>query len=104
MRRTRAGRRRCAVTPVLLVDPAKNPFYEHAARELFLARRGGRVVGRIAAIDDRLHREVHGDNTGFFGFFECVDDAPVARALLAAAGDWLKARGLNVQRGPVNPS
>jgi GNAT superfamily N-acetyltransferase len=87
-----------------LVDPAKNPFYEHAARELFLARRDGRVVGRIAAIDDRLHREVHGDSTGFFGFFECVDDVEVARALLAAAGGWLKARGLSVQRGPVNPS
>jgi GNAT superfamily N-acetyltransferase len=88
----------------ILVDPAKNPFYEHAARELFLARRDGHVVGRIAAIDDRLHREVHGESAGFFGFFECVDDEAVARALLAAAGDWLKARGLAVVRGPVNPS
>ncbi len=88
----------------LLVDPAQSPFYEHATRELFLARRGGRVVGRIAAIDDRLHREVHGDNTGFFGFFECVDDAEVARALLAAAAGWLRARDLALMRGPVNPS
>src|SRR5512138_2099827 len=85
----------------LLVDATKSPFYEHATRELFVARRGGRAVGRIAAIDDRLHREVHGDSTGFFGFFECVDDAAVAQALLAVATDWLKARGLDVARGPV---
>jgi GNAT superfamily N-acetyltransferase len=100
---------RCWAPPLrrdaqILVDAVKNPFYEHAVRELFLARRDGVVVGRIAAIDDRLHREVHGESTGFFGFFECVDDVAVARALLAAAGDWLKARGLGAVRGPVNPS
>ncbi len=88
----------------LLVDATRNPFYEHATRELFLARRDGRVVGRIAAIDDRLHREVHGESAGFFGFFECVDEEETAQALLAAAGDWLKARGLALVRGPVNPS
>ncbi len=88
----------------LLVDASRNPFYEHAERELILARRDGRVVGRIAAIDDRLHREVHGDRVGFFGFFDCIDDHAVARALLAAAARWLKGRGLDAQRGPVNPS
>ncbi len=49
------------------LDPAKNPFYEHAERTLFLARRAGRVVGRVAAIDDRLHREVHQEPGGFCG-------------------------------------
>ncbi len=87
-----------------LVDPGRNPFYEHAVRELFLARRGGRVVGRVAAIDDRLHREVHGEGIGFFGFFECVDEVEVSHALLAAAADWSRARGLTALRGPVNPS
>jgi GNAT superfamily N-acetyltransferase len=89
---------------VALVDPARNPFYRHAERELFLARRGGRVVGRVAAIHDRLHLETHGDGAGFFGFFECEDDRAAAQALLAAAAGWLRARGLRAQRGPVSPS
>jgi GNAT superfamily N-acetyltransferase len=87
-----------------LVDRAKNPFFEHAERALFLARRAGRPLGRVAAIDDRLHRELHADGAGFFGFFDSIDDQDVARALLDAAGAWLRARGLVVQRGPVNPS
>jgi GNAT superfamily N-acetyltransferase len=87
-----------------LLDPARNPFYAHADRELFLGRRGGRVVGRIAAIHDRLHQETHADRTGFFGFFESVDDAAVSGALLDAAAGWLRARGLAVVRGPVSPS
>src|SRR5512140_3796274 len=87
-----------------LIDPAINPFYLHAERELFLARRNGRVVGRVAAIHDRLHLDKHRDGAGFFGFFECEDDAPAAAGLLAAAAGWLRARGLSVQRGPVSPS
>jgi hypothetical protein len=87
-----------------LLDPARNPFFDHAERELFLARLGGRVVGRIAAISDRLHDETHGDRVGFFGFFESVDDPAVARALFDAANDWLRARQRDTLRGPVSPS
>ena len=87
-----------------LLDPAKNPFWEHASRELFLARAGGRVVGRVAAIDDRLHLETHGDGAGFFGFFESVDDRATATALLDAAAAWLRARERRTMRGPVSPS
>jgi GNAT superfamily N-acetyltransferase len=87
-----------------LVDTARNPFYRHAERQLWLARRDGRLAGRVAAIDDRLHRDTHGDGAGFFGFFECEDDLEVARALLDSAGAWLRRRGLSVQRGPLSPS
>jgi GNAT superfamily N-acetyltransferase len=87
-----------------VLDPASNPFYDHAERELFLARSGSRVVGRIAAIHDRLHEETHADGVGFFGFFECVDDPAVASALFDVAAGWLRARGRGILRGPVNPS
>ncbi len=59
---------------MLLLSRDKNPFFEHAEAEYFLAERDGEVVGRIAAISNRLHNETHGDNVGFFGFFESVDD------------------------------
>ena len=67
----------------LLLSREKNPFFEHAEAEYFLAERDGEVVGRIAAISNRLHNETHGDRVGFFGFFESIDDQAVADALLA---------------------
>lgn len=88
----------------LAIDTARHPFWQHAERQALLARRDGRVVGRIAAIVDRLHNEHYGDRTGFFGFFECEDDREAARALIEAAGEWLRQRGLDTIRGPVNPS
>ncbi len=87
-----------------LIDSRRNPFFEHGAVELFLARRAGRVVGRIAAIENRAHAEAHGDGAGFFGLFELEDDVEVARALLAAAASWLGERGLRLLRGPVSLS
>src|SRR5262245_57464696 len=63
-----------------LLDPARNPFFAHATRELYLARRSGRVAGRIAAIRDSAHAAVHGDGAGFFGFFDSEDDPGVAQA------------------------
>jgi GNAT superfamily N-acetyltransferase len=87
-----------------LVDRKKNPFWENADRELFIAWRDGRPVGRVAAIENRAHNRFHEDRTGFFGFFECHDDAEAAAALFDAAQSWLEARDLGVMRGPVSPS
>lgn len=70
--------------------------------ELFLARRGSEIVGRIAAIDNELHRKVHGELVGFFGLFECIQDQSVADALFDAARAWLLERGLETMRGPAS--
>lgn len=85
-----------------MLDRKKNPFFEHAEAEYFLARRDGQVVGRIAAIHNRLHNEIHADKVGFFGFFECADDPEAAQALFTAAADWLRPRGLDTLRGPAS--
>ena len=86
------------------IDERGNPFYRQASRQLFLAWRDGRVVGRIAAIENRAHNAFHEDRVGFFGFFEAFDDAEAAQALFDAAAAWLKARGLDTMRGPMSPS
>jgi hypothetical protein len=87
-----------------LLDTKTNPFYRTADRALFVARRHGKPVGRIAAIENRAHNVFHDDRVGFFGFFESIDDDGVVRALVGRAGEWLAARGLTSIRGPVNPS
>jgi GNAT superfamily N-acetyltransferase len=83
------------------MDRAKNPFFLHGEAEHFLARRGSRVVGRIAAIRDPIHERTHGEPTGFFGFFDVEPDAEAARALVEAARSWTRERGLTPMRGPV---
>jgi len=87
-----------------LIDEKKNPFYENGDIALFLAEQNGTVCGRIAAIEDRRYNEHHGDDTGFFGFFECIDDQSVADLLIKVASDWLKERGHSEVLGPSNPS
>jgi hypothetical protein len=89
-----------------LLSRDKNPFFQHAEAEYFLAERDGGVVGRIAAIQNFAHGAFHDDekHVGFFGFFESVNDHAVAGALFDAAGRWLRSRGLTVMRGPASPS
>src|SRR5579859_3527852 len=87
-----------------LLDTRKHPFYANAEAEFFLARQDGQAVGRIAGIIDRNHNQFHDEKAGFFGFFECVDDAAVAEALLKRAREWVFKRGAAFLRGPVNPS
>ena len=86
------------------LDRDKHPFYAEADRELFLAVRQGAVVGRIAAIENRASNAFNDDQTGFWGFFECVNDQGVADALFSAASGWLGTRGLTSMLGPMNPS
>jgi len=85
-----------------LLSPKKHPFHRHADVQYFLARLNGQVVGRIAAIINHQHLRFHKDSVGFFGFFESIDDQEVARALLAAAEQWVGQRGVRSIRGPMS--
>ncbi|MBI5464707.1 MAG: GNAT family N-acetyltransferase [Ignavibacteriales bacterium] len=87
-----------------LMDRKKNPFYTHADSEFFIAEQDGVMVGRIAAIVNHNHNKEHQDKVGFFGFFECINDQAVAKALFDTARAFLKQRGMTSMRGPANPS
>jgi hypothetical protein len=78
----------------------KHPFFEHGEAILFTAYRDGRCVGRCSAQLDRLHLERYGDKTGFFGFADTIDDAEAARALIDAAREWLRSKGMKRMLGP----
>jgi GNAT superfamily N-acetyltransferase len=84
------------------LDPKKNPYFQHAEVQLFLARRGAETVGRISAQLCRLRTERYRDGVGQFGFLEAEDDPQVFGALLRAASDWLKARGATRIQGPFS--
>ena len=84
-----------------LITPGKNPWFEHAEAQLFLAMRGGKAVGRISAQVDRLVQEHMGAGIGQWGMFE-AEDEEVAKALLAAAEAWLKAKGMTRSMGPFS--
>jgi len=80
----------------------KNPYFEHAEAEYFIAERDGEPVGRITAQIDERWDEFQGGSDGMFGFFETVDDREVARGLLGAAEDWLRERGRQRLLGPMD--
>jgi GNAT superfamily N-acetyltransferase len=86
------------------VDPSRNPYFSHARAAFFLAYRQGRVVGRIAAVNDSRHNQFHDVSHGFFGLFECQNDPSVASALFQSAAQWHKAEGLSLMLGPLNLS
>lgn len=88
----------------MILDTKKNPFYQHAEIQLFLAYNNNEIVGRIAAILNHNHNSFHNENVGFFGFFESINDQTVATALIEKVKEWLAEKGADTIRGPMNPS
>jgi GNAT superfamily N-acetyltransferase len=86
------------------LDKSKNPFFEHAEADYFIARRDGRVAGTIAAILNHRHNEFHDENVTHFGLFEVLDDSEAAALLLNTACRWAEERGADKILGPLNLS
>ena len=84
------------------LDRGKNPFFEHAEAEYFLAFRDGDPVGRITAHYDRNFNRFQHNEWGMFGWFEARDDPLVAGALLDAAEEWLRGRKRDRMVGPLS--
>jgi len=86
-----------------LITPGKNPWFEHARAQLWLAERDGKVVGRISAQVDDLVQEHMGQGTGQWGFFDALD-AEAATALIKTAEEWLRQQGMTRALGPISLS
>jgi hypothetical protein len=86
-----------------LITPGKNPWFEHARAQLWLAERGGKVVGRISAQIDELVLEHMGAGTGQWGFLDALDEE-AALSLIATAEEWLRAQGMTRALGPISLS
>jgi GNAT superfamily N-acetyltransferase len=95
------------VPPLLMerrqfLNRSKNPYFDHAEAEYFIAERDGEVVGRITAQVDERWTQFQGGNDGMFGFFECEEDPEAARALVETATEWLRTRGRERMLGPMD--
>jgi len=86
------------------LNEKKNPFYQHSRIKLWLAKKDGKIVGRIAAIINDNHNKFYNDKIGFFGFFECINDKNIAKLLFDTAADFVRKNGMDTLRGPVSPS
>ena len=87
-----------------LFDKSANPFWTHSERDLFLVYRNKHLVGRVAAIVDQNFIEFWKEKTGYFGFFECEQDAEAAKALFDAVRKFHGENGMEKFIGPMNPS
>ena len=91
-----------------LITPGKNPFFEHAIAQLFLAERGGKVVGRISASIDHMWTPMPADkgggaDSGNWGYLD-AEDKSVADLLIVAAEDWLRSKSVKRSIGPISMS
>jgi hypothetical protein len=81
-------------------NPGKHPFFQIGELQLFLAKKDGRVVGRIAVLDNRHYNDYLGESTAFFGFYDVIDNSEVSAALFNSTFEWSHRRGLDKIIGP----
>jgi len=81
-----------------LIDPLQNPWFGHGRAALWVARRGGAIVGRISAQVDKLVQEHMQAGLGQWGMFEALDPE-AASALIEQAETWLRGDAMTVAMG-----
>jgi len=87
-------------TDIRKILDRRHPSFERCEARFFLARRGGEPAGTIGAIVNAAYNDYHHTKIGHFHFFDCVDDRQVSHALVTAALDWLRSRGMEQVVGP----
>jgi hypothetical protein len=84
------------------LSPKHNPFFKRAEVALFTAWKDGKLAGRCSATIDREYLKLWKDDTGFFGFFDTIEDQDVANALMRSAEKWLSSHGMKKMIGPLS--
>lgn len=84
----------------LMLNREKHPFFEHSEGEFFIAKRDGKVVGRLAMLENKPFNQYHQSKKAQFYLFDCINDIEVARALFVRGFEWCKKRGLEAVVGP----
>jgi GNAT superfamily N-acetyltransferase len=79
----------------------KNPAFDHCEARYWLAYRGGKIVGRVAAILNRRHFEKWGQRYLRFGWIDFIDDPKVSEALMMRVETWANETGMTAVHGPL---
>lgn len=82
-------------------DRKKNPAYGFCDSELFVTKRNGKIVGRVAAIINYRANETWKENNVRFGWIDFIDDIEVTQALMDAVEKWGKEKGMTHIVGPL---
>jgi len=85
-----------------LLNPMRNPFFQHSEAELWGAYQEGKMVGRIAVGVNHHSNQFRNEKVAFFGFFEAIHNQEVADLLFQKAAEWGKNKGMEILRGPFN--
>jgi GNAT superfamily N-acetyltransferase len=85
-----------------MLEPKKYPFHKYGEAKYFLAKKDGKIVGRIAAINNRNYNKHHKSQVGFFGFFDFIEDQEVCNALLDKAASFAQQNSYEYLMGPTN--
>lgn len=94
--------------PPLIVDqkkilnPKKNPFFEHSEARAFAAFQNNKIVGRIVVGINHNSNQFRNEKVAFFGFFESFNQFQIANALFDTARKWAKEKKMDILRGPFN--
>jgi hypothetical protein len=83
-----------------MLNKNKHPFYDHSEADFFIARQKGKIVGRIAALENKPYNQYHHSGQAAFYLFDSINDQEVANALFNSVADWAHKRGLNHIVGP----
>ncbi len=84
----------------VMLNKKKHPYYEHSEADFFTAWKDGKMVGRIAVLNNKMYNEYHHENGSDIFLFDSVDDQEVANALFDKAAEWSRERGLDKMMGP----
>lgn len=83
-------------------NPKRNPYFKHSSVNYWIAKKDGKIVGRICASINNKYNEFHQSNVGFFGFFDSINDPEVAKSLLEKAEQHCREQGADRILGPAN--
>lgn len=84
----------------MMLNRKKHPFFEHSDGDFYIARRDGKMVGRIAILENKPFNKYHNVKKAQFYLFDTIDDVEVPKALFAQADEWCKQHGLDTIVGP----
>lgn len=82
-------------------NPAKNPALEFCEVACFVAKEGKTLLGRIAVILNKEANKRFDEKHVRFGWFDVVDNPEVTEALMGAAADWARQKGMEAIKGPM---